>query len=394
MEALSRRLQGMRERAADGSDAAPSPTPSPSTVANSLARMTPVCGSEDAPPPEAWPALPLPAPPPPTPPDSLPTTHDGSDGKKFNQVDLEKSCNQLAALDTAESPPEAEASLMDAGTTQSDESPFYTFYQAEDGQMLILHPLCMRILLSHYTSYDQMPTCLEAPVLEMEEQIQTAETRKRYKFLSHLPLTVRFHLCELDLSAVLPKESLVPFAEELDKRSKNRKRHAKKMRDTAAKEAKEAKEAEAARWGPSAAELKTMPSLGAREFVPEDHENIEIFTMDDPSLPPEGGTSSRDPPALQQPTISFAHVTNLGYASGFNAPCMGQTAAGPTIISGPTPTVPGPTPTWGTKGSWGRVTEAQPTHELAEDTSSSQGGRKNKKGKQQILFSTNHRGRS
>jgi hypothetical protein len=36
-------------------------------------------------------------------------------------------------------------------------------------------------------------------VLEVESLTQSADMRRRYKFLSHLPLTASFTLCELDL---------------------------------------------------------------------------------------------------------------------------------------------------------------------------------------------------
>ena len=123
---------------------------------------------------------------------------------------------------------------------------FLWIYQCADGQPLILHPLNMKCMLQHYGSHENFPPrffyireCLfmiwrlfnlslkfsylaswvnaillmqcfksyliflrywmytfpfrlRAKIVEMEGQIQTESTRKRYRYLSHLPLTTNF----------------------------------------------------------------------------------------------------------------------------------------------------------------------------------------------------------
>lgn len=54
---------------------------------------------------------------------------------------------------------------------------------------------------------------IQAPVIETELVVQSEATRRRWRFLSHLPLGGSFRLAELDLSQLLPPESLAPFAE-------------------------------------------------------------------------------------------------------------------------------------------------------------------------------------
>jgi hypothetical protein len=78
-----------------------------------------------------------------------------------------------------------------------------------------------------------------------------------------------------------------------------------------------------------------MPTLHAARVGSAAREAREeqqrIFTMDDPSLGGEGGEAAaggggaRSQPSgsggePSRPAISFAHVSKMGYASGFNAP--------------------------------------------------------------------------
>jgi hypothetical protein len=95
--------------------------------------------------------------------------------------------------------------------------------QSADGQSLILHPLNVKCLLQHYGDYEALPSNLEAQVVELESVTQTDATRKRYRYLSHLPLTATFQLCEVDLSDMLPTEAFSPFAEEIRSRQLRRK---------------------------------------------------------------------------------------------------------------------------------------------------------------------------
>lgn len=66
---------------------------------------------------------------------------------------------------------------------------FYT-YQAADGQWLFLHPLNLRCLLHHCGgSYETCPRSVRAKLVEVEDVVQSEATRRRYKYLAHLPLT-------------------------------------------------------------------------------------------------------------------------------------------------------------------------------------------------------------
>ena len=87
-------------------------------------------------------------------------------------------------------------------------------------------------------SYAAIPALLSAPVIEVEELIQSEETRKRLKFLRHLPLSAEFQLVEVDLSGVLPPEALAPFAAELAEREKRRQKRSKALAREAARDAR------------------------------------------------------------------------------------------------------------------------------------------------------------
>lgn len=64
-------------------------------------------------------------------------------------------------------------------------------------------------------------------VLEIERHVMNEYTRKKYRFLSHLPLGCEFALCELDLSSLLSKRTLEEFRGELANRKDARIRQKK-----------------------------------------------------------------------------------------------------------------------------------------------------------------------
>ncbi|KAG1679804.1 hypothetical protein FOA52_012716 [Chlamydomonas sp. UWO 241] len=138
----------------------------------------------------------------------------------------------------------------------------YCMLQASDGTWVFLHPLNLRCLLHHYGSYDRVPHTLTAKVLELEDVVQGDATRRRWRFLAHLPATGSFRLAEVSLQGLLPPESLAQFADELGAREKRRRRKVSDERREAQREASDARAAAAARLGPSAQELAAMPSLG------------------------------------------------------------------------------------------------------------------------------------
>mmetsp|Transcript_15034 Transcript_15034/g.32584 ORF Transcript_15034/g.32584 Transcript_15034/m.32584 type:complete len:348 (+) Transcript_15034:277-1320(+) len=252
-------------------------------------------------------------------------------------------------------------------TSGSDE---YHMYQASDGSWVFLHTLNVRCLLHHYGSYETCPPTIKAQVLELEDMVQNEAIRKRYKFLSHLPLTGLFKLAEVDMGGLLPPESLAPFTEELTARERRRKKRAAEVRRQAAQEAAQARAAEAAKRGPSLQELAAMPlpsaslsqapsagagglsssvaaaasalgnmaqgtspgagmSMGSSPVDSDLQMAIQASLEQVAGSPPSLGTS---PPSG---SVAWSHLVKMGFAA--TGPTLGTSPQGPTAALGPAP---------------------------------------------------------
>ncbi|XP_061529014.1 RING finger protein 10 isoform X2 [Phycodurus eques] len=112
--------------------------------------------------------------------------------------------------------------------TSQVHGPFYYFYQAEDCQQMFLHPVNVRCLLREYGSLEASPDSITATVVEIEGHTVTEEIRRRHRYLSHLPLTCEFSICELSLQQpILSKETMDAFEDELEKRNRLRQKKAR-----------------------------------------------------------------------------------------------------------------------------------------------------------------------
>ncbi|WOL11466.1 RING finger protein 10 isoform X1 [Canna indica] len=184
------------------------------------------------------------------------------------------------------------------GVTEKDS---YTFYQATDGQHLILHPLNMKCLLHHYGSYDMLPPSISGEILELESVTQSEAMRKRYRYLSHFSLTTTFQLCEIELRHLLPPSSLAPFMDEIKKREKQRQRLVRKEKDERAR-------AEAA------LNLNFIPS---RRHL--SHKDV-VFSSDDFEALGTNNMPSTSPPSSERKL--FSDVARLGYAAAHDSPSL------------------------------------------------------------------------
>lgn len=176
----------------------------------------------------------------------------------------------------------------------------YDFYQAADGQHLILHPLNMKCLLHHYQSYDKLPQRISGKILQLETVTQSEAMRRRYRYLSHFSLTTTFQLCEIDLAGILPASSLSPFKDELKNREKQRKRVARKEQEEKIK-------AEAAHYMPV-----IFDTHSSYDYSP-------AFSLDDfEALGSSSVTSSSPPTMVDRPL--FSNVARLGFAASHDSP--------------------------------------------------------------------------
>ncbi|XP_062360156.1 E3 ubiquitin-protein ligase RNF10 isoform X2 [Cinclus cinclus] len=134
-----------------------------------------------------------------------------------------------------EEPNPAETSCQESKDTLSSghlgNSPFYYFYQAEDGQCMYLHPVNVRCLVREYGSLEKSPEKITAAVVEITGYSMTEDIRQRHRYLCHLPLTCEFSICELALKPpVISKETLELFSDDLEKRKRLRQKKARDER--------------------------------------------------------------------------------------------------------------------------------------------------------------------
>jgi len=116
----------------------------------------------------------------------------------------------------------------------------YYFYQAASGSPAFLHPLDIRILLSHFGSYTNFPRDIEIRVEARNEGTIDDDLRKRCKYLAHLPEAADVTFVEADLTSVVGKETMLTFDGALKSRRARRKE--KERKDDRAKMKAEEKE--------------------------------------------------------------------------------------------------------------------------------------------------------
>lgn len=100
---------------------------------------------------------------------------------------------------------------------------YFHVYQESSGQKIFLHPFCSRALLNEYKSFVNVPTKIKGKILEIEEITIDHAVRKRFKFLSHLPLHYICKICEIDMRPIVSKKALEPLLPKIMKRVHARK---------------------------------------------------------------------------------------------------------------------------------------------------------------------------
>ncbi|KAL7135958.1 hypothetical protein ABFS83_11G133600 [Erythranthe nasuta] len=192
------------------------------------------------------------------------------------------------------------------GIKERKDGDAYNFYQAVDGQHIILHPLSMRCLLHHYGSYEGLPNRITGKILQLETVTQSEAIRRRYRFLSHFSLTTTFQLCEMNLADTLPAESTSPFMDEIKNREKQRKQLAKK-------ELKDKIKAEA-----ESSQFVHVPYYS--------YEDTPSFSMDDFEALGTSAVASSSSSSSRPLTIgekhSFSSVARLGFAAAHDSPSL------------------------------------------------------------------------
>lgn len=96
---------------------------------------------------------------------------------------------------------------------------------------MFLHPVNVRCLVREYGSLEQSPEKISATVVEIVGYSMSEDVRQRHRYLSHLPLTCEFSICELALQPPLvSKETLEIFSDDIEKRKRQRQKKAREER--------------------------------------------------------------------------------------------------------------------------------------------------------------------
>jgi len=126
-------------------------------------------------------------------------------------------------------------SMLNSSNSPTD---FSYFYQSLDGQRIYINQLNARCLLSQYSAFNQCPNVITGKIIAYESFFMTEENRKRFKYLSHLPLHSEFKIVELDLKEpFISQTTLDLYEEEIEERRQFRLRknlREKRLADKAA----------------------------------------------------------------------------------------------------------------------------------------------------------------
>ena len=104
----------------------------------------------------------------------------------------------------------------------------YYYYQGASGLPLFLHPLDIKILLSHFSDYSAFPDTITVRVESFAEGTVNDDLRKRCKYLAHLPEGADVVFIEADLEGVVGAEGLKNFEGPLKMRTLRRKEKGRK----------------------------------------------------------------------------------------------------------------------------------------------------------------------
>ena len=88
---------------------------------------------------------------------------------------------------------------------------------------IFLHPLDIKILLSHFSSYSAFPDTITVRIESYTESTVNDDVRKRCKYLSHFPEGADVAFVETDLSSVVGQDGLKAFDRALTMRRNRRK---------------------------------------------------------------------------------------------------------------------------------------------------------------------------
>jgi len=153
-----------------------------------------------------------------------PTSKSNNDQVK---AQLTESVDKLSLAETFEEPAvlQAKKTLTQQSTLNTNQD-FVYFYQSSDGQRIYLNALNARMLMSEYSSFTNCPQNITARILASESFFMSEENRKRFRYLSHLPLHSEFKIVEVELNteAHVSLETITLFEREIKEKRQLRER--------------------------------------------------------------------------------------------------------------------------------------------------------------------------
>ena len=177
----------------------------------------------------------------------------------------------------------------------------YYYYQAASGLPLFLHPLDIKILLSHFSDYSAFPDTITVRVESFAEGTVNDDLRKRCKYLAYLPEGADVVFIEADLEGVVGAEGLKNFEGPLKMRTSRRKEKGRK--DDRAKARAEDREKASNSWTAAATANHSLPSSAAPLLIPD-------YVKEDNTFAGEDAVRSVEYQSLQQPSpVAVAPVT-------------------------------------------------------------------------------------
>ena len=194
----------------------------------------------------------------------------------------------------------------------------YYYYQAASGLPLFLHPLDIRILLSHFHSYSAFPDTITIRVESVTEGTVNDDLRKRCKYLAHMPEGADVVFVEADLEGVVGPESLKNFEGPLKMRTTRRKEKGRK--EDRAKIRAEERDREKVNMPWSATVRATAPGPIFISDLP-----IEDFSALGYAVSTVTPTPQLRPPS---PSVEIAPVTGAWGARSFASALHSSSSAG------------------------------------------------------------------
>ncbi|CAF4938198.1 unnamed protein product [Pieris macdunnoughi] len=138
--------------------------------------------------------------------------------------------NPLENLDVRDSPTDIDP-INITEVDRENQTRYFYFYQAEDGQQVFLNSLNVRLLVASWGALVAAPPLIRSRVLHRDTVSLGEQTRKHMPYTAHLPLHCSFDVVELDLKPpYVTPEALENFAVEIERRARNRARQEREER--------------------------------------------------------------------------------------------------------------------------------------------------------------------